>query len=71
MQRSSLVDWLLASDEPVVTIVAPPGYGKSTLLDQWRKRRGARVAWVSCDLIHDDPGSLANALAAALGADST
>lgn len=69
MQRSALVDWLLASDEPVVTIVAPPGYGKSTLLGQWRERRGARVAWVSCDLIPDDPRSLANALAAALGAD--
>jgi LuxR family transcriptional regulator, maltose regulon positive regulatory protein len=68
MERSALVDWLLASDERVVTIVAPPGYGKSTLLDQWRRRRGARVAWVSCDRIHDDPLSLANAVAAALGA---
>ena len=31
---------MLAADEPVIAVVAPPGYGKSTLLAQWAARRG-------------------------------
>jgi len=49
-----------------VAVVAPPGYGKSTLLSQWRQRR-SRVAWVSCDRIHDDPVSICGAVVEALG----
>jgi LuxR family maltose regulon positive regulatory protein len=58
---------MLATDVPVIAAVAPPGYGKSTLLAAWAERRGARVAWVSCDRIEDDPGSLWSAVAEALG----
>lgn len=39
-------------------MVAPPGYGKTTLLAQWAERQGARVAWVSCDNTDDDPAAL-------------
>ena len=49
---------MLGAGEPVIGVTAPPGYGKSTLLAAWAERRGARVAWVSCDQIGDDPGSL-------------
>ena len=61
-----LLDRMLAADVPVIAVVAPPGYGKSTLLAAWAERRGSRLAWVSCDQIDDDPASLWSAVAAAL-----
>jgi len=57
---------MAASEEPVIAVVSPPGYGKSTLLAAWAERRGSRVAWVSCDRIADDPVSLWSAVAASL-----
>ncbi len=66
VQRTRLRDRLVSSDEPVVAVVAPPGYGKSTLLAQWAVQRGPRVAWISCDRLHDDPLSLFTALVAAI-----
>jgi LuxR family maltose regulon positive regulatory protein len=66
VERAALVDWLLAADESVVAVIAPPGYGKSTLLSQWQKRR-SRVAWVSCDRIHDAPVSVYAEVVEALG----
>ena len=50
----------------MVSVLAPPGYGKSTLLRQWADRRGPRTAWVSCDRIHDDPVFLWTAVVAAI-----
>ena len=46
--RTALIARLTASDSPVVTLVAPPGYGKTTLLAQWvdasvRGWRGSRA----------------------------
>ena len=66
VQRDSLLDRLLDATEPVIAVVAPPGYGKTTLLAQWAERRRTRVAWVSCHQIHDDPVSLWTAVVAAL-----
>ena len=34
-----------AGPVPVVTVVAPAGYGKSTLLAQWAERLQPRSAW--------------------------
>jgi LuxR family maltose regulon positive regulatory protein len=64
--RAALLDRLLGAREPVIAVTAPPGYGKSTLLAQWAERRGGRVAWVACDQFHDDPGSLWEAVTAAM-----
>jgi LuxR family transcriptional regulator, maltose regulon positive regulatory protein len=64
--RSALVDRLLASHRvPVVCVVAPAGYGKTTLLAQWAERRG-RTAWVSLDERDNDPEILLACAAAAL-----
>lgn len=44
-------------DRPAIVVQAPPGFGKTLLLAQWRREylaRGAAVAWVSADT-HDDP----------------
>jgi LuxR family maltose regulon positive regulatory protein len=64
--RAAMVDRLATARAQVVTVVAPPGYGKTTLLAQWAERLGARVAWVSCDDGDNDPVVLLSALAVAL-----
>ena len=64
--RAALVNRLAAAQAPVITLVAPPGYGKTTLLAQWAERVWPRVAWVSCDDGDNDPVVLLSALAVAL-----
>ena len=64
--RTTLVERLTAAQAPFITVVAPPGYGKTTLLAQWAERLGPRVAWVSCDDADNDPVVLFSALAMAL-----
>jgi LuxR family maltose regulon positive regulatory protein len=65
--RSALLKRLVTSSEPVITVVAPPGYGKTTVLAQWAERLHARVAWVSCEQADNDPVALWTAVTTALG----
>jgi len=65
--RSSLLDRLMREDSrPVVSVVAPAGYGKTTLLSQWAERNGQAFAWVSVDEADNDPRVLLSYVAAAL-----
>ena len=64
--RTALVERLATAQAPVITVVAPPGYGKTTLLAQCAERMWPRVAWVSCDAGDNDPVVLLSALAVAL-----
>ena len=65
--RTGLVERLLASDAvPVVCVVAPAGYGKTTLLAQWAQHTARRVGWVSVDQRDNDPAVLLTYLAVAL-----
>ena len=65
--RTRLVERLLASDAvPVVAVVAPAGYGKTTLLAQWAQRTAHRVVWVSLDQRDNDPAVLLTYVAVAL-----
>ena len=64
--RTALVEQLVATRAPVITVAAPPGYGKTTLMAQWAERTGSRVAWLSCDDGDNDPVVLLSALAVAL-----
>src|SRR5262245_57915673 len=57
----------MSSTEPVVSVVAPPGYGKTTLLTQWAERLGRRVAWVSCERWDNDPVTLWSDILSGLG----
>ncbi|HJW60007.1 MAG TPA: hypothetical protein VJ931_10295, partial [Actinomycetota bacterium] len=50
----------------MVCLVAPAGYGKTTLLAQWAQRRGPGVGWVSVDERDNDPAVLLTYLAVAL-----
>ena len=65
--RTALVDRLTAAQAPVITVTAPPGYGKTTLMAQCAQRLGSRVAWLSCEDADNDPVVLLSALAIALG----
>jgi LuxR family maltose regulon positive regulatory protein len=62
-----LVERLARDDlRPVVSVVAPPGYGKTTLLSQWAERDGPAFAWVSVDDRDNDPRVLLTCVARAL-----
>ena len=67
--RPSLIDRLARDDcSPIVSVVAPAGYGKTTLLAQWAERNGQAFAWVSVDEADNDPKVLLTYVAEALDA---
>ena len=69
VRRSPLIERLAAEDRcPIVSVVAPAGYGKTTLLAQWAERTGRAVAWVSVDERDNDPKILLTYVAEALDA---
>jgi len=51
---------------PVVLVVAPPGFGKTVLLNQWETLDSRPFAWVSLDRRDNDPLLLWNYLVAAI-----
>ena len=53
----------------VVSVVAPPGYGKTTALGQWAAHDGRQFAWVSVDHRDNDPVVLMTYVAEALNTD--
>jgi hypothetical protein len=69
VRRTSLIDRLVREvSRPIVSVVAPAGYGKTTLLVQWAERSGQAVAWVSVDEQDNDSKGLLGAVARALDA---
>ncbi len=57
--RTALVARLCAAaDASVATIVAPAGYGKTTLLAQWAERDGREVLGVAFEPEDDDPDTV-------------
>jgi LuxR family maltose regulon positive regulatory protein len=69
VSRTALVNRLRAETFcPVVTVTAPAGYGKTTLLAQWAARDPRPFAWVSIDERDNDPFVLLRHVAAALDA---
>src|SRR5580698_1459199 len=69
IRRAPLLDRLAGGDpRPIVSVVAPPGYGKTTLLSQWAERNGQAFAWVSVDEGDNDPKVLLTYVAEALHA---
>jgi LuxR family maltose regulon positive regulatory protein len=55
----------------VVSLVAPPGYGKTTLLGQWAAYDRREFAWVSLDHRDNDPVVFLTYVAEALNTGST
>ena len=66
VSRTALVNRLRATPATVVTLVAPAGYGKTTLLAQWAERDRRPFAWLSLDEHDDGRAALLEQLAAAL-----
>src|SRR5690348_3222456 len=66
--RNALLDRLRDDARPIVSVVAPAGYGKTTLLSQWAERNDQRFAWVSVDEADNDPKVLLTYIAEALNA---
>jgi len=69
VRRSLLIEQLAqGGGRPVVSVVAPSGYGKTTVLAQWAERNGQSFAWVSVDEQDNDPKVLLTYVAEALNA---
>jgi LuxR family maltose regulon positive regulatory protein len=69
VRRLALIDRLGQGGPcPVMSVVAPAGYGKTTLLAQWAERNGQAFAWVSLDERDNDPKVLLTYVAEALDA---
>jgi LuxR family maltose regulon positive regulatory protein len=67
VRREALLHRLTAAaDVPVVSVAAPPGYGKSALLSQWAEQAPHPVAWLSIEREDNDPAVFLAYLAAAL-----
>jgi LuxR family maltose regulon positive regulatory protein len=67
VSRTALVNRLRAAGAfPLVLVVAPAGYGKTTLLSQWAHRDARPFAWVSVDEHDREPIFFLRHVAAAL-----
>ena len=65
ISRADLVERIQAEHASVVSMVAPAGYGKSTLLEEWSSLDRRPFAWVTVDE-HDDAFSLCTYIAFAM-----
>jgi LuxR family maltose regulon positive regulatory protein len=66
LARAALLERLAASPAPVVLVVGPAGYGKTTLARQWVEVDPRPAAWVALDEGDDDPVVLLRHVARAL-----
>ena len=67
VNRTALLDRMEGVAAPrLILLVAPAGYGKTTLLAQWAQAKGPRAAWLSADHRDNDPAVLLTYLTATL-----
>jgi LuxR family maltose regulon positive regulatory protein len=64
--KSDVVQDLCTSQAPLVTVVAPAGYGKTTMLARWSEADPRPFAWVALDPRDDDPVVLLRYVAGAM-----
>ena len=65
--RERLTTRLVESRERLVLVVAPAGYGKTTLAVQWSELDERRFAWVGLGAGMGDPATLWSSIAASVG----
>src|SRR5690349_17970253 len=59
VRRPLLIERLVRADSPpIVSVVAPAGFGKTTLLSQWAEHDRLAFAWVSVEETDNDPKAL-------------
>src|ERR1039457_2574070 len=68
VQRAALLRRLESAGEPLVLVVAPSGFDKTSLLAQWATMTDAQVAWLSCDETCGEPSQFWSRLTACLAA---
>ena len=68
VERPELIRHLADSEVKLILVAAPPGFGKTTLVAQWRSSpvNHKPFAWISLDRADNDPGRLWWHLVAAL-----
>ena len=68
VERPELIGHLADAEVKLILVAAPPGFGKTTLVAQWRSSpvNHKPFAWVSLDRADNDPGRLWWHLVAAL-----
>ena len=71
MRRDRLLRAFAAVEDqvPLVLLVAPAGYGKTTALSHWAGEDGRSFGWVHLDESDNDPVSLLRHVALALASD--
>lgn len=58
VERRALVERIAASTAQLIEVVAPAGYGKTTVLAQWAARVEVPLGWMSVDAADNDPAHL-------------
>jgi LuxR family maltose regulon positive regulatory protein len=68
IERPRLTELLEASEARIVLLVAPAGYGKTTLAREWLKQQSGQVAWLSVSSASADVAALSLGIAEELDA---
>jgi LuxR family transcriptional regulator, maltose regulon positive regulatory protein len=68
VQRAVLLRRLDSAAEPLVLLVAPSGFGKTSLLAAWAMTTDVQVCWLSCDESDGDPAHFWSRLTSCLAA---
>jgi LuxR family transcriptional regulator, maltose regulon positive regulatory protein len=55
LARHRLIEWLDDSAGPLVLVIAPSGFGKTSLLEAWAAETQAEVAWFACSGVDVEP----------------
>lgn len=67
VDRAKLIERLMAAREAsTVTLVAPPGYGKTTLMSLWKQSETRPTGWLTLDRYDNDPAVMHANIVAAL-----
>lgn len=66
VSRRSVIEAARDSECRIVSVTAPAGYGKSTMLAEWAATDHRVVAWASVDRLDDNPAALLTLLATSL-----
>ena len=64
--KTDVIAKLCASRSPLVTVVAPAGYGKTTFLARWAEADPRPFVWVGLDSRDNDPVVLLRYIASAM-----
>ena len=67
ISRESVLRRLTGNPQvPVALVVAPAGYGKTSVLTEWAERDDRPFAWIAIEEADNDPGRLLGSIAGAL-----